>query len=301
MPSKKKRKLEVEDGSPDIPVLRALREELSLPYLPELFYPNEGDDEDPMRGRETRESATSSAPDSWTSVEFREIDGVKRVVGLSLDNRLLKEVPMTHLKKLDALESLDLTANELYGLPTEFGQIFKAKLKKLAIGRCRLVFVPPEVFQLDKLEKLSLYRNYIVKFPGRLATRLKGSLRELNLSGNRIETIPPEIQQMERLTRLLLSDMAHTLTGVPKELGDLKNLEYLNLHDTNLHEVPKELGKLANLRELVLSKNWLLEVPKEFGGMKKLETLNVRNNPMLSVPRAVHETGATVLFAHYRW
>ena len=30
-------------------------------------------------------------------------------------------------------------------------------------------------------------------------------------------------------------------------------------------------------------------------------TLNVRNNPMLSVPRAVHETGATVLFAHYRW
>ena len=106
MPSKKKRKLEVEDGSPDIPVLRALREELSLPYLPELFYPNEGDDEDPMRGRETRESATSSAPDSWTSVEFREIDGVKRVVGLSLDNRLLKEVPMTHLKKLDALESL---------------------------------------------------------------------------------------------------------------------------------------------------------------------------------------------------
>ena len=163
------------------------------------------------------------------------------------------------------------------------------------------MFVPPEVFQLDKLEKLSLYRNYIVKFPGRLATRLKGSLRELNLSGNRIETIPPEIQQMEHLTRLLLSDMAHTLTGVPKELGDLKNLEYLNLHDTNLHEVPKELGKLANLRELVLSKNWLLEVPAEFGGMKKLETLNVRNNPMLSVSRAVHETGATVLFAHYRW
>ena len=106
MPSKKKRKLEVEDGSPDIPVLRALREELSLPYLPELFYPNEGDDEDPMKGRETRESATSSAPDSWTSVDFREIDGVKRVVGLSLDNRLLKQVPMTHLKKLDALESL---------------------------------------------------------------------------------------------------------------------------------------------------------------------------------------------------
>ena len=62
MPSKKKRKLEVEDGSPDIPVLRALREELSLPYLPELFYPNEGDDEDPMKGRETRESAKSSAP-----------------------------------------------------------------------------------------------------------------------------------------------------------------------------------------------------------------------------------------------
>ena len=64
----------------------------------------------------------------------------------------------------------------------------------------------------------------------------------------------------------MLSDMAHTLTGVPKELGDLKNLEYLNLHDTNLHEVPKELGKLANLRELVLSKNWLLEVPRSSGG-----------------------------------
>ena len=302
MGSKKKRKREVEGGSPDIPVLRAMREELSLPYLPQLFYPDDADGTDPMRGNEKRTGAsTSSEPDSWTSVEFREIDGVKRVVGLSLDNRTLREVPMTNLKRLDALETLDLTANELSGLPNEFGQIFRSSLKSLAIGRCRLVFVPPEVYQLDKLEKLSLYRNYIVKFPGKLATKLKGSLRELNLSGNRVETIPPEIEQMKSLTRLSLSDMAHTLTGIPKELGGLVNLEYLNLHDTNLQEVPKELGALVNLRELVLSKNWLLEVPVEFGDLKRLRTLNVRNNPMLSVPRAVHETGATVLFAHYRW
>jgi hypothetical protein len=90
MGSKKKRKREVEGGSPDIPVLRAMREELSLPYLPQLFYPDDADDTDPMRGNEKRTGAsTSSEPDSWTSVEFREIDGVKRVVGLSLDNRTL--------------------------------------------------------------------------------------------------------------------------------------------------------------------------------------------------------------------
>jgi len=122
MGSKKKRKREVEGGSPDIPVLRAMREELSLPYLPQLFYPDDADDTDPMRGNEKRTGAsTSSEPDSWTSVEFREIDGVKRVVGLSLDNRTLREVPMTNLKRLDALETLDLTANELSGLPNEFG------------------------------------------------------------------------------------------------------------------------------------------------------------------------------------
>ena len=42
-------------------------------------------------------------------------------------------------------------------------------------------------------------------------------------------------------------------------------------------------------------------MPGGSGGRKRLRTLNVRNKPRLSVPRAVHETGATVLFAHYRW
>ena len=66
------------------------------------------------------------------------------------------------------------------------------------------------------------------------------------------------------------------LTGeIPPELGDLANLQELNLGNNGLTgEIPPELGGLANLRRLDLFENGLTgEIPSELGKLANLELL----------------------------
>ena len=66
------------------------------------------------------------------------------------------------------------------------------------------------------------------------------------------------------------------LTGeIPKELGNLANLEYVvTLGNGNqlTGEIPAELGSLANLEGLYLYNNQLTgEIPKELGNLANLQ------------------------------
>ena len=71
------------------------------------------------------------------------------------------------------------------------------------------------------------------------------------------------------------------LTGqIPIELGKLKNLKYLNLHDNRLEgEIPKSFSKLTKLEELDLSYN-LLDFPfyDILNGLPNLKKLNLEGN-----------------------
>ena len=85
----------------------------------------------------------------------------------------------------------------------------------------------------------------------------------------------------ERVTRLEL--WLWGLTGeIPAELGNLSNLETLNLSGNQLAgDIPTELGSLSNLETLVLSDNQLTgEIPTELGSLSNLETLDLVGNQL---------------------
>ena len=48
-----------------------------------------------------------------------------------------------------------------------------------------------------------------------------------------------------------------------KEIGQLQNLQELNLDDNQISEIPKEMGQLQNLQSLHLYNNQIKEIPKE--------------------------------------
>ena len=76
---------------------------------------------------------------------------------------------------------------------------------------------------------------------------------------------------------------SHGLRGeLPPELGDLSNLEYLNLARNDLSgAIPPELGDLANLRTLFLSVNALSgAIPPELGGLANLQWLALSVNDL---------------------
>uniref|UniRef100_A0A0D9XEW6 NB-ARC domain-containing protein n=1 Tax=Leersia perrieri TaxID=77586 RepID=A0A0D9XEW6_9ORYZ len=75
-------------------------------------------------------------------------------------------------------------------------------------------------------------------------------LAVLELSGLRIETIPHSV-------------------------GELFNLRYLCLNDTNVKELPKSIRKLHNLQTLSLERTQLLKFPRGFSNLKKMRHLLV--------------------------
>jgi len=71
-------------------------------------------------------------------------------------------------------------------------------------------------------------------------------------------------------------------------VGNLENLEYLNLGDTELTYIPKGVFSLKNLKYLNLSYNKLEQIPDQIENLKKLRTLNVyMNYDLRSIPVSV--------------
>ena len=93
--------------------------------------------------------------------------------------------------------------------------------------------------------------------------------------------IPPELGNLVNLDWLELG--ANNLTGpIPPELGNLVNLDWLNLGDNNLTgPIPPELGNLVNLDWLILGANNLTgPIPVELVNLARLQGLNLYGNAL---------------------
>ncbi|XP_043689945.1 disease resistance protein RPH8A-like [Telopea speciosissima] len=75
------------------------------------------------------------------------------------------------------------------------------------------------------------------------------------------------------LLRVLdIEDVKH-LNSLPKEIGGLVLLKYLNLRGTNVRRTPHSMGNLCNLQTLDLSYTRITHIPKEIWSMQQLRHL----------------------------
>ncbi|XP_061972560.1 disease resistance protein RPM1-like [Populus nigra] len=86
------------------------------------------------------------------------------------------------------------------------------------------------------------------------------------------KTIVPVIfAKFKLLTALDFEDCP--VDHLPKELGNLLHLRYLNLRNTDVKELPKSIGKLHNLESLDLRFSLVEELPVEISDFPKLKHL----------------------------
>jgi hypothetical protein len=76
---------------------------------------------------------------------------------------------------------------------------------------------------------------------------------------------------------------------VPKSLGNLTALRYLDLGGNQLTTVPKSLGNLTALTDLDLGGNQLTTVPKSLGNLTTLSRLDLNDNQLTAIPRRLAE------------
>jgi Leucine-rich repeat (LRR) protein len=74
------------------------------------------------------------------------------------------------------------------------------------------------------------------------------------------------------------------LKTFPKEILQMKNLQYLDLSKNKLLELPPEIGELTNLQVLILSKNKITSLPTQIGMLQNLEILNINQNDLVALP-----------------
>ena len=121
-----------------------------------------------------------------------------------------------------------------------------------------------------------------------VSTDDNGRVTELSLWGNRLSgPIPRELGNLSNLEGLNLS--SNRLSGpIPRELGNLSNLETLDLCYNQLSgSIPRELGNLSKLEGLLLNGNELSgPIPRELGKLSKLKWLYLNGNQLSGpIPR----------------
>ncbi|PRQ20752.1 putative P-loop containing nucleoside triphosphate hydrolase, leucine-rich repeat domain, L [Rosa chinensis] len=100
-------------------------------------------------------------------------------------------------------------------------------------------------------------------------------LRTLNLSGNSLHEVPKEIGELTHLRYMDLSDNRN-LKELPDAVCDLYNLQTLVLVGCQyLQKLPKAMGKLINLKHLYVTGCYGLRyLPKGIGSLKSLQVLD---------------------------
>ncbi|KAL1812039.1 hypothetical protein ACET3Z_022104 [Daucus carota] len=100
------------------------------------------------------------------------------------------------------------------------------------------------------------------------------------------------------VTRLDLGN-ANFSGSLGSELGELKNLQYLELYRNNIDgKIPKELGKLKNLISMDLYNNKFEgRIPKSFAKLKSLRFLRLNDNNLSGpIPRKLSKLSNLKVF-----
>ncbi|KAH9714598.1 protein kinase domain-containing protein [Citrus sinensis] len=225
----------------------------------------------------------------------REIGNLTKLKGLYLGaNRLQGEIPR-EFGNLAVLELMSLAGNNLQGgIPQELGNLTKLEglelvqnnltekippeignlrnLEELNLGDNKLVgTIPTAIFNVSKLKALKLYSNSLLGSLSSIPDFRLPNLEVLLLWGNNVSgTIPCFIFNASKLSKLDLEN--NSFSGfIPNTLGNLRNLERLNLGDNYLTSSTPELSFLSSLSNfkslthIVLSNNPLDGIlPKTF-------------------------------------
>jgi GTPase SAR1 family protein len=118
------------------------------------------------------------------------------------------------------------------------------------------------------------------------AARREGA-KELDLSkeldNEKLDELPESIGQLTQLQSLNLSN--NQLKTLPESIGQLTQLQSLNLSNNQLKTLPESIGQLTQLQSINLFNNQLTALPEWLGRLMQLQSLNLSGNKLTVLPK----------------
>ncbi len=125
------------------------------------------------------------------------------------------------------------------------------------------------------------------------AARRKGATK-LTLRSIGLSELPESLGQLTQLQSLDLS--RNQLTALPESLGQLTQLQSLDLSRNQLMALPESLGQLMQLRSLDLSHSQLTALPKWLSQLTRMLSLNLSNNQLTALQESLGQFTQLQLF-----
>jgi len=120
----------------------------------------------------------------------------------------------------------------------------------------------------------------------KVITNDNGQVIQLDIYDQELTILPAEIGQLENLEVLNID--YNDLCEIPMEIGQLLNLKRINLNQNwRLRALPPEIGQLANLEEMYINNNDLQELPSQIGQLTNLKFLHLQNNDLTELPSEI--------------
>ncbi|XP_026997729.1 leucine-rich repeat-containing protein 18 [Tachysurus fulvidraco] len=163
--------------------------------------------------------------------------------------------------------------------------------RRLDLSNMGIDTFPKCLLKLTDLEEVDLSRNQLKKIPDFIG-QLIGVLW-LDLHSNYIEQLPKSIGQLESLCHLNLCNNSLDSAGLPADIGNLRNLQTLNLGMNRLTALPLTMAALTNLRELGLFDNKITVLPECIRMLPNLKKINTNRNPIAYAQRDAKDTRTT--------
>ncbi len=111
-------------------------------------------------------------------------------------------------------------------------------------------------------------------------------VKTISLENNNLHDAPLICKFVE-LENLFLS--GNSFGSLPKGLGDLKQLEYLEANRCGLKRYPNEVNNIHGLKKLFLQENKIFLVPAAIRKLEKLEELDLSYNKIVDLPDSIGE------------
>lgn len=205
---------------------------------------------------------------------------------LNLRNNTIETLSKNSLYGLERLTHLDLSDNQLLSIDRNAFDSLTA-LRVLNVGRNNLTVLPTILFyRLHQLQYVNLSRNNFKIIPNGLFAS-QHRLEELIIDETGLQRVGNLVsRQSNVVNKQTLAKLRTIRIRNNRQLRDIDAIafrnwvavEHLNLSGNALITLPHEIGELPELQTLDVSYNQLISVPKVIANAKQLHALSLLGN-----------------------
>jgi len=173
--------------------------------------------------------------------------------------------------------------------------------KELSLSNMGLTEVPESIGELTQLQSLDLSNNKLTTLPESLGQLTQ--LHRLDLYANQLITLSDSLGNLQALNELWIgngTDGGNPITEVPNFARGLKNLEILDVSQSQVNCIPEWISELHLLRSLYLNPSKVSDLPNSLVQLDKLKTLDLQGSPLNPELAEAYKQGIDAVKAYLR-